>query len=62
MVDRFDLLEASSPIVVEVLKNALELEIKWGDDSDDIDRIKAYKTVLKDFMLNKDYNLYLDSL
>jgi len=62
MTYKLDLLEASTPLVVEVLKNTLELEIKWCEDMSDVDRIDAYKTVLKDFMLNNDYNQYINSI
>ena len=61
-MDKLDLLEATTPIVVEVLKNALEIETKWCETRDDVDRVEAYRLVLKDFMLKKDYDSYINSI
>jgi hypothetical protein len=61
-MNHYELMEACEPFVKASLMNALELEIKWCEDRDDVDRIEAYKLVLKDFMLNDEYNQYINSI
>ena len=54
--------DQTEKVVAQSLQESIRLELRFGDDNNDPDRIEAYKLVLSDFMLKEDFQKFMHDI